>query len=129
MILDNNKRNPSQIKSFEIASKSEFENRRMLLKASGLMLAASVLGYPKVGSTQENNTLKLAKFKQIKKTAYGKDEKRTSFDDITSYNNYYEFGTSKSDPAIESTLFKPTPWAISIEGEVKTAKTIALEDL
>lgn len=63
------------------------------------------------------------------KTAYGKEEKLTKYQDITTYNNYYEFGTDKSDPAIESVLFKPRPWTISIEGEVKKAKTINIEDL
>ena len=63
------------------------------------------------------------------KTAYGADEKLTKYQDITTYNNYYEFGTDKSDPAIEAVLFKPRPWMISIEGEVKKAKTISIEDL
>ncbi|MBC7756325.1 MAG: protein-methionine-sulfoxide reductase catalytic subunit MsrP [Bdellovibrio sp.] len=63
------------------------------------------------------------------KTAYGADEKLTKYQDITTYNNYYEFGTGKADPAIEAVLFKPRPWTISIEGEVKKAKTISIEDL
>jgi methionine sulfoxide reductase catalytic subunit len=63
------------------------------------------------------------------KTAYGADEKLTKYQDITTYNNYYEFGTDKGDPAIEAVLFKPRPWTISIEGEVKKAKTISIEEL
>lgn len=63
------------------------------------------------------------------KTAYGADEKLTKYQDITTYNNYYEFGTDKGDPAIEAVLFKPRPWTVSIDGEVKKAKTISIEDL
>ena len=63
------------------------------------------------------------------KTAYGADDKLTKYQDITTYNNYYEFGTDKADPAIQSTLFKPRPWSISIEGEVKKSKTINIEEL
>ncbi len=63
------------------------------------------------------------------KTAYGADEKLTKYQDITTYNNYYEFGTDKGDPAIEAVLFKPRPWTISIEGEVKKVKTISIEEL
>ena len=63
------------------------------------------------------------------KTAFGSEEKLTKYQDITTYNNYYEFGTDKSDPAIEAVLFKPRPWTISIEGEVKKVKTISIEDL
>jgi sulfoxide reductase catalytic subunit YedY len=48
---------------------------------------------------------------------------------VTTYNNYYEFGTDKSDPAKNSSLFKPRPWTISIEGAVKKAKTINIEEL
>ena len=75
----------------------------------------------KIGSRQKING--------YTKTAYGAGEKLTKYDDITTYNNYYEFGTDKSDPAIHSTLFKPRPWTISIEGEVKQAKTISIEEL
>ena len=63
------------------------------------------------------------------KTAYGAGEKLTKYEDVTTYNNYYEFGTGKADPAIEAVLFKPRPWTISIEGEVKKAKTISIDDL
>jgi methionine sulfoxide reductase catalytic subunit len=63
------------------------------------------------------------------KTAYGTGEKLTKYQDVTTYNNYYEFGTDKSDPAREAVLFKPRPWTISIEGEVKKAKTISIDEL
>ena len=71
----------------------------------------------------------LQKITGYTKTAYGADEKLTKYQDITTYNNYYEFGTDKGDPAIEAVLFKPRPWTISIEGEVKKTKTISIEDL
>ena len=69
------------------------------------------------------------KIVDYKKTAFGADEKLTTYENATTYNNYYEFGTGKSDPAREATLFKPRPWTVSIEGEVKKAKTISIEEL
>ncbi len=48
---------------------------------------------------------------------------------FTTYNNYYEFGTGKSDPALQSRLFNPYPWTVSIEGEVKKAKRVSIEDI
>lgn len=69
------------------------------------------------------------KIKGVKKTAYGKGLTPNKYKDITTYNNYYEFGTSKSDPAIQARTFQPTPWTISIEGEVKKPKTISIEEL
>ena len=69
------------------------------------------------------------KIASYKKTAYGAGEKLTKYEDVTTYNNYYEFGTDKSDPAKYSSQFKTRPWTISIEGEVKKAKTISIEEL
>lgn len=69
------------------------------------------------------------KIANVTKTSYGAGEKLTPYDDITTYNNYYEFGTDKAEPAPNSKLFKPHPWTVSIEGEVKKNKTISIEDI
>src|SRR5262249_55815251 len=57
------------------------------------------------------------------------DEKPTPYKDVTSYNNFYEFGIDKSDPARNSRNFRPQPWTISIEGFVKKPRVYALEEL
>ncbi len=57
------------------------------------------------------------------------DDPPTPFEDITTYNNYYEFGTDKSDPAKNSGAFVPRPWSVRIEGECDNPGTFALEDL
>jgi methionine sulfoxide reductase catalytic subunit len=56
-------------------------------------------------------------------------EKRTDYKDASSYNNFYEFGTDKSDPAERAHTLKTTPWTVEIEGLVKKPQKIALEDL
>lgn len=151
MILDNNKRNPSNITPSEITPREIFENRRQFIKAAGLGLAAGALSSSLLsqaatvvgGETKGDGVLigranakkqlvkvtTSQKLPAFKKTSYGADEKLTKYEDVTTYNNYYEFGTDKSDPAIHSKLFKPQPWTISIEGEVKKAKTIGIEEL
>ena len=53
----------------------------------------------------------------------------TPYDDATEYNNFYEFGTSKSDPHTYAKKFKTSPWSVSIEGEVARPGEIAIEDL
>jgi sulfoxide reductase catalytic subunit YedY len=73
-----------------------------------------------------NERQKIAEFN---KTAYGQDEKLTSYEDVTTYNNFYEFGTDKGDPVVHAKLFKPRPWTVSIEGEVKKPKQISIEDI
>lgn len=119
MLLDNNRRNPANIAPSEITPQALFEQRRSLLKvtgaiATGLLLPAQAHAAQTLG---------------FRKTAYGKEETLTSEDDITHYNNYYEFGTGKEDPVREAVLFKPMPWTISIEGHVKQPKTLDIEQL
>lgn len=152
MILNQSKRNPGNIQPSEITPREVFEHRRSFLKAAGFGLAAGstlllsgkalagdIAGAAatKNGGGRANTSAEKVAFKVgarqkingYSKTAYGAGEKLTPYEDITSYNNYYEFGTGKSDPAIEAVLFKPRPWTISIEGHVKKAKSISIEDL
>ena len=56
-------------------------------------------------------------------------EKATSYTDITSYNNYYEFGTDKAEPAHNAGSLKSRPWTVAIEGEVKKPKVYDLDEL
>jgi sulfoxide reductase catalytic subunit YedY len=60
---------------------------------------------------------------------YSTDEARTTFEDATSYNNFYEFGTDKADPARLAGRFRPRPWSVAIEGEVAKPGVVPLEDL
>ncbi len=137
----------SDIISSEITPKAVFDNRRDFIKKAGLGLIAStavLLNNPiKAAALAPNTTdgsgrsstpaiIKLNPHQKIAvyaKTTYGAGEKLTSYEDVTTYNNYYEFGTNKNEPAINSKLFKPSPWTVSIEGEVKRNKTISIEDI
>lgn len=61
--------------------------------------------------------------------AYSVMEKQTPFKDASSYNNYYEFGTDKSEPAVNAHTLKTRPWTVSIEGEVKKPMTLDIDSL
>jgi sulfoxide reductase catalytic subunit YedY len=63
------------------------------------------------------------------RSAYSTDEPPTPYRDITTYNNFYEFGVDKSDPASNAHLLKPRPWTISIEGEVHKPLVIDIDQL
>lgn len=123
MILDNNRRNPSQILPSEITPESVYLHRRQFLKAAGVASAGLLLP---VATHSQAATLATLNHQ---KTKYGLDEKLTPYEDVTTYNNYYEFGTDKSEPARDAGFFKANPWSIKIEGEVKQAKTISIEQL
>jgi len=129
----------TDVSSSEITPKEIFEDRRRFIKQAGLgLLATSALTHSNLllaaNSTHHTtpvgypskSALALPNFT---KTAYGKEEKLTSYEDVTTYNNFYEFGTSKSEPAVHSKLFKPYPWTVSIEGEVKKNKTIGIDEI
>jgi methionine sulfoxide reductase catalytic subunit len=62
-------------------------------------------------------------------TAQKTDETPTRREDATSYNNFYEFGVDKTDPAANAHLFKPTPWSVKIDGLVAKPATLSLEDI
>jgi len=70
-----------------------------------------------------------AALKHTKNPRFSLKEAPNSLEDITSYNNFYEFGTDKADPAARSGKFKPQPWSVTISGEAARTGTFTLEDI
>jgi len=122
------------IRSAEITPDQVYLRRREIVKLLGLgatVLAAGCSSEsapsatPAAAASQpENPTLAIAR-----KGEYTTDEKPTSYKDVTHYNNYYEFGTDKSDPARNSGRFKPLPWSVEIVGHAEVTGRFALEDI
>jgi sulfoxide reductase catalytic subunit YedY len=115
----------------DITPREVFESRRDFIKKAGVGLIAStamLLNCPIIAATPKYTNMPSRKLKLIS-TAYGRGEKLTSYEDVTSYNNFYEFGSDKSEPAINAKLFKTQPWTLTVEGEVRKNKTIAMEDI
>ncbi|WP_077961496.1 protein-methionine-sulfoxide reductase catalytic subunit MsrP [Ensifer adhaerens] len=106
-----------RIVSSEITPEAIFLNRRTFLGAAagGALLAGSGTG--------------LAATLSASKSKYTVDEDMTPEADVTSYNNFYEFGTGKGDPAANSGSFKPTPWTVKVDGLVGKPKEFGLEEL
>jgi sulfoxide reductase catalytic subunit YedY len=120
-------RRPSDISSFEITSESAYLSRRQFMGAATALTVASAL--PASLLAEESSGLKPLKFRKTQTPAFTTTEAMTPLDDVTHYNNFYEFGTNKNDPADHSDRFKPEPWSVVIEGEVEKPGTYALEDL
>jgi sulfoxide reductase catalytic subunit YedY len=112
------------IRSSEITSKSVYLRRREFLAAAGAAIAAAGCGSV-FGEVSAQGGVKLP---NVKKSPFSTTEKQNSFSDITSYNNFYEFGTDKSSPAELSKNFRTKPWTLAIEGEVAKPATYNLED-
>ena len=60
---------------------------------------------------------------------FNTDEERTPFDDVSTYNNFYEFGTGKDDPARNARDFNIEPWTVKVEGECAKPGSYSLEDI
>ncbi len=113
-----------KIPSSEITPEHIYNDRRNFIKNLGLILSSSALStFTNTGFAALNT---LPSFIQSKDHG---NEKLTSFKDITSYNNYYEFGTSKSDPQDHAHLLKIDPWSISIEGSVAKPLKLDIDEL
>jgi sulfoxide reductase catalytic subunit YedY len=109
----------ADIRPSEITSESVYFNRRALLQgalALGLTGISAASGAP-------------APLKFSRNPKFVAKDAPNSYEDITTYNNFYEFGTDKSDPAENSSHFKPTPWAVNVAGEAEVTGKFALEDL
>ena len=104
----------------EITPKSVYMDRRKFMQKS---IAASLL------LTADAMLPAWAKkYPDLKQSPYSTGDKPNSFEDITTYNNFYEFGTSKKDPHKNATEFNPHPWSISVAGECAKQGTYDLED-
>ncbi len=117
----------------EITPREVYEHRRNLLKlmalaGSGVALAGWAA---RDASAQTVRPGKLSPLPGIRSAIAGGItlDKPTSYADITSYNNYYEFGTDKADPARNAGPLKTRPWTVAIEGEVKKPKVYDIDEL
>jgi methionine sulfoxide reductase catalytic subunit len=121
-------RKSSDIKPSEITSESIYLRRRELLAqaiAGGLIAAASPASFAEpTPAAAPAATLNYRVNPQ-----YSVNEKPNTFEQITHYNNFYEFGVDKTDPANYSGSFKPHPWSVAIAGEADKTGTFTLEDI
>jgi len=98
--------------------------REFLAMGAGSMVgAAALMGLASAAETE------LPPLPGVRKGPFSTDEKPTPYKDVTSYNNYYEFGTGKTDPAAHAGSFKTRPWTIEFEGEIEKPQKVAIDEL
>jgi len=131
-------RKPSDIPSSEITSETsykDFLSRRRFLRTaiSGAAAAgAAMTGTDRIAEMLSPGTTVLAdptKLQTVKSPLSTTGEQLTSFEDITHYNNYYEFGVQKTDPAKNAGVLPTRPWTVKVEGQVKQPKTFDIDAL
>lgn len=117
---------PSDIRPSEITPRDLWEGRRRFLAGgSALALGAALGGGWLAAGRAEASPLPAA----VAKTAFGAGEKPTPLADISSYNNFYEFGTSKGDPSLYAWKLPVRPWTVSLEGLVQKPRRLDIDDI
>jgi methionine sulfoxide reductase catalytic subunit len=122
---------PDDIRSSEITDKKLYLNRREFIRATTGTAAAVATGI--VGAERFLQAASPAahgrKLENVQKSAFSTDEKPNKWDDITTYNNYYEFGTDKDSPSMLARNFKTEPWTVAVDGECAKKAAWHLEDI
>jgi sulfoxide reductase catalytic subunit YedY len=119
--------------SSEITPRAVYEGRRDLLKLmAGGAAGAALAGFAsRDAGAQTVRPNKLAPLPGAKSAVPGaiSMDKLTDYKDVSTYNNYYEFGTDKADPAKNAGTLKTRPWTVEVEGLVKKPGKYGIEDL
>jgi methionine sulfoxide reductase catalytic subunit len=104
-------RRPDDIPSSEITPEGLYQNRRAFIGAAGALALGAIVAPSSMGAAERQ-----------------KDD-ITPEKDATTYNNFYEFGTSKEDPAENAKDFRATPWTVNVEGLVKNPRPYDINEL
>ncbi len=111
---------PSDIQSSEITPPAVWKRRRELLQAS---VALALGGLP------ASALFASEPIADVKPSRYSTDEKPTSLEYVTSYNNFYELGTDKTDPKRNAKQLQTRPWSVVVDGECDAPGEIGIEDI
>jgi sulfoxide reductase catalytic subunit YedY len=115
---------PADIRYSEVTPKHVYLNRRNFLAG----IPAAFLGARELLSPSAR-ALAGAKLANVGKSKLSTDEKANTYKDVSTYNNYYEFGTDKEGPSRNSQKFKTDPWTVSVEGYVAKPHKFSLEEI
>ena len=117
---------PADILPSEITPPELYFGRRRFLQGAAALTATAVLPLSPAVMADQHRGEKLA---GIVPSEYSTDEEQTPYKDVTSYNNFYEFGTGKGDPVKNAHMLKTKPWTITVEGECEKPGDYVFEDV
>jgi len=124
-------RRPPDIRPSEITAKDLYLDRRRFLEAAaGIAVGTAALGAALVGTRRADGApVARTAFPNLRHSPYSTSETPNSYRDITTYNNFYEFGTDKEDPSQNAGTLVTHPWAVRIDGDVKRPQTVDVSTL
>ncbi|HKW65398.1 MAG TPA: protein-methionine-sulfoxide reductase catalytic subunit MsrP [Candidatus Acidoferrum sp.] len=114
----------------DVTPKAVYLNRRKFLQAMGIVGATAVAGKRLFElAMPSQTTLAATKFGDLIKSPFSTMEKINSFENVTHYNNFYEFGTEKDDPAKNAQKFNTSNWVVSVEGDVAKPRKFTMDEI
>ncbi|MCY3816527.1 MAG: protein-methionine-sulfoxide reductase catalytic subunit MsrP [Gammaproteobacteria bacterium] len=119
-------RNKTDIRSSEITSESTYINRRSVIAG---LAAAGLVGTTRAAPANLAAGTGQKELPGVTPGPFSTDEPPNSYEEITTYNNFYEFGTGKDDPHRNSGDFRPEPWTVRVEGEAEVTGEFDVEGL
>jgi hypothetical protein len=122
-------RKPDDVASSEITGEGQYLNRRKFMVAAGTIGAACAGGLLAPGLLQACGGEAEQGGGDAARYPTQQGDKLNSYEDITSYNNFYEFGTDKTDPKENAHTLRTRPWTVQVAGLVKKPATYHFEDL
>jgi sulfoxide reductase catalytic subunit YedY len=124
-------RKPSDIKSSEITDERLYLRRREFIRlgAGAVLGGAAAVAAPRFLRPGAASAAAQAPLAGIKPGPFGTDEKQNTLEEITSYNNFYEFGTNKDDPQRYAGRLKTNPWTVKVDGHCAKPGDWHVEDL
>jgi methionine sulfoxide reductase catalytic subunit len=124
---------PADLRESDVTPRELYLRRREFILSAGGTLAgaaaAVALGSSLGASPEAAQNPKAQKFPDIRKSPLSTDEKLNSYRDVTTYNNFYEFGLDKADPARNAHTLQPRPWSVVVEGHCAKPGTYDIEDI
>ncbi|MGX5731732.1 protein-methionine-sulfoxide reductase catalytic subunit MsrP [Pseudoxanthomonas beigongshangi] len=119
-------RDALRIPASQITDEAVYRQRRELLRALAFGPALALAG---CADAEPPAPPRAAITPEQARSGFRTDEPLTRYDDITSYNNFYEFGTGKADPSTARKTLRTSPWSVAVGGECERPGKFALEDL
>jgi sulfoxide reductase catalytic subunit YedY len=113
----------------EITPQQVYEGRRKFIARMAVGAVAGSALWEMVNREAFAQAPAAQKLAAQRNPAFSANEKQTSLRDATHYNNFYEFGTDKADPAQNAGSLRPRPWTVQIEGEIKKPVTLDIDTL
>jgi sulfoxide reductase catalytic subunit YedY len=123
-------RRKPDLTSADVTPKSVYQARRTFLRGMGLAGAAALAGKGLLELlAPARAAAATTKLSGVIPGAFRTNEPPTPYNDVTHYNNFYEFGIDKTDPAKNAQNFRTSPWLVSVEGEVHKPRKFSLDEL